>query len=72
MYSQQPENWEKTLTISEARVAQFGSNSYKPITNTAWVCVRLWKLQKGALDSQSQVKKAYQLLAHGRLFLQVV
>jgi hypothetical protein len=36
----------KTLTISEIRVARFGSNSYKPITNTAWVCLRLCKLQK--------------------------
>ena len=33
------------------------NNSYKPITNTAWVRARLCKLQKGALDSQPQVIK---------------
>ena len=43
------------------------NNSYKPITNTAWVRARLCKLQiKGALDSQPQVIKfIVQLLAHG-------
>ena len=40
------------------------NNSYKPITNTAWVRARLCKLQKGAFDS-SQV---YQLLVHGWWF----
>jgi hypothetical protein len=35
----------------------------------AWVCSRLGKLQKkGALDSQPQVIKVYQLLAHDRWF----
>ena len=33
------------------------NNSYKPITNMAWVRDRLYKLQKGALDSQTQVIK---------------
>jgi hypothetical protein len=33
------------------------NNSFKPITNTAWVRARLFKLQKN-----------YQLLAHGRWF----
>jgi hypothetical protein len=33
------------------------NNSYKPITNTAWVSARLCKLQKGALGSQPQVIK---------------
>jgi hypothetical protein len=33
------------------------NNSYKPITNAAWVRARLCKLQKGALDSQPQVIK---------------
>jgi hypothetical protein len=33
------------------------NNSFKPITNTAWVRARLFKLQKD-----------YQLLAHGRWF----
>jgi hypothetical protein len=31
------------------------NNSHKPITKTAWVHPRLYKLQKGALDSQPQV-----------------
>ena len=43
-------------------------NLYKPITNTAWVHTQLCKLQKGALDSQSQVIQAYQLLAQDRWF----
>ena len=34
----------------------------------AWVRARLCKLQKGALDSQPQVIKVYQLLDHGRWF----
>jgi hypothetical protein len=34
----------------------------------AWVHARLCKLQKGALDSQPQAIKVYQLLAHGRWF----
>jgi hypothetical protein len=33
------------------------NNLYKPITNTEWVRARLCKLQKGPLDSQSQVIK---------------
>ena len=33
------------------------NNSYKPIAYTAWVCARLCKLQKGALDPQPQVIK---------------
>ena len=44
------------------------NNSYKPITNTAWVRARLCNYKKGALDSYPQVIKVYQLLAHGRWF----
>ena len=41
---------------SMSQVVGLPNNSYKPITNTAWVHVRLCKLQKkGALDSQPQV-----------------
>ena len=40
-----------------SQVVGLPNNSYKPITNTAWVRARLSKLQKGALDSQPQVKK---------------
>ena len=43
-------------------------NSYKPITNTAWVCARLCKLQKGCTRLAAASDKAYQLLAHGRWF----
>ena len=32
------------------------NNSYKPITNTAWVRARLCKLQKGCMRLQPQVK----------------
>jgi hypothetical protein len=44
------------------------SNSYKPITNTAWVSVRLWKLQKWCIRLAAASEKAYRLLAHGRWF----
>jgi hypothetical protein len=36
------------------------TNSYKPITDAAWVRARICKLQKS--------DKVYQLLAHGRWF----
>ena len=44
------------------------SNSYKPITNTAWVRARLCKLQKGCTRLAAESDKAYQLLAHDRWF----
>jgi len=44
------------------------NNSYKPITNTAWVRVRLYKLQKGCTRLAAASDKAYQLLVHGRWF----
>jgi hypothetical protein len=43
-------------------------NSYKPITNTAWVRTRLCKLQKGCTRLAAASDKVYQLLVHGRLF----
>ena len=42
------------------------NNSYKPITNTAWVRARLCKLQKGCTRLATASDKVYQLLAHGR------
>ena len=43
---------------SMSYVVGLPNNSYKPITNTAWVRARICKLQKnGALDSQPQVIK---------------
>jgi hypothetical protein len=44
------------------------NNSYKPITNTAWVRDRLCKLQKGRTRLAAASDKVYQLLAHGRSF----
>jgi hypothetical protein len=44
------------------------SNSYKPITNTAWGRARLCKLKKWCTRLAAASDKAYQLLAHGRWF----
>jgi hypothetical protein len=43
-------------------------NSYKPITNTAWVRGRLCKLQKRCTRLAAASDKVYQLLAHGPWF----
>ena len=44
------------------------NNSFKPITNTAWVRARICKLQKGCIRLVAASDKVYQLLAHGRWF----
>ena len=44
------------------------NNSYKPITSTSWVRVRLCKLQKWCTQIAATSDKVYQLLAHGRWF----
>ena len=44
------------------------NNSYKPITNTAWVHSRLCKLQKGCTRLAAASDKVYQLLAQGWWF----
>jgi hypothetical protein len=44
------------------------NNSYKPITNTAWVRTLLCKLQKRCTRLAAASDKAYQLLAHCRWF----
>ena len=49
-----------------SQVVGLPNNSYKPITNTAWVHVWLCKLQKGCTRLAAASDKAYQLLAHGR------
>jgi hypothetical protein len=49
-------------------VVGLSNNSYKPITNTAWVRTRLCKLQKGCTRLAVACEKVYQLLAHGRWF----
>jgi len=45
-------------------------NSYKPITNTAWIRALLCKLQKGYTRLAVASDKVYQLLARGRWFSQ--
>ena len=44
------------------------NNSYKPITNMAWVRARLCKLQKGCTRLAAASDKVYQLFADGRWF----
>jgi hypothetical protein len=44
------------------------NNSYKPITNTAWVRARLCRLQKGCTRLAAARDKVFQLLAQGRWF----
>jgi hypothetical protein len=41
------------------------NNSYKPITNTAWIRTRICKLQKGCTRLAAASDKVYQLLARG-------
>ena len=50
-----------------SQVAGF-NNSYKPITNTAWVRTRLCKLQKRCTRLAAASDKVYQLLANGRWY----
>ena len=56
----------KGLGGSVSQVVGLPKNSYKPITNTALVRPRLFKLQKGCTRLTAASDKAYQLLAHGR------
>jgi hypothetical protein len=44
------------------------NNSYKPITNTAWVSSRLCKLQKRCTRLAATSDQVCQLLVHGRWF----
>jgi hypothetical protein len=44
------------------------NNSYKPITNTAWVRARLCKLQKWSTRLATTSENVCQLLVHGRWF----
>ena len=53
---------------SMSQVVGLPNNSYKPITNTAWVRARLCKLQEGCTRLATTRDKVYQLLAHGRWF----
>ena len=61
---------EKVIS-TRSRVAQWvglPSNSYKPITNTAWVRARLYRLQKECTRLAAASDTVYQLLSHGRWF----
>ena len=51
-----------------SQIVGLTDNSYKPITNTAWVRARLCNLQKGCTRLAAASDKVYQLLAHGRWF----
>ena len=53
---------------SMSYVVGLPNNSYKPITNVAWVRIRLCKLQKRVPRLIASSDKVYQLLSHGRLF----
>ena len=57
-------NFRQKKKGSMSQVVGLPNNSFKPITNTAWVRARLCKLQKRVHSSD----KVYQLLAHGRWF----
>ena len=53
---------------SMCQVVGLANNSYKPITNTAWVGARLCKLQKRCTRLAAASDKAYKLLVHGQWF----
>ena len=53
---------------SMSQVVGLPNNSYMPITNTAWVCARLCKLQKGCTRFAAASDKVYQLFVHGWWF----
>ena len=53
---------------SMSQVVGLPNNSFKPITNTAWVRARLCKLQKGCTRLAVASDKVYPLLAQGRWF----
>jgi hypothetical protein len=63
------ENWQQKIKIGDffGSRATPANNSYKPITNTAWIRARLCKLQK-RVHLTCASDKVYQLLAHGRWF----
>jgi hypothetical protein len=49
----------------------FFNNSYKPITNTAWVRAQLCKLQKKCTRLAAASDKVYRVLAQGRIIQQM-
>ena len=65
---QTPHILTRARVASMSQVVGLPNNSYKPITNTAWVRAQLCKLQKGCIRLAAASDKIYQLLAHGRWF----
>jgi hypothetical protein len=57
-----------TIKKLENKKKQASNNSYKPITNTAWVRAWLCKLQKWCTRLAAASNKVYHLLVHGRWF----
>ena len=53
---------------SMSQVVGLPNNSYKPITNTAWVRSRVCKLQKGCTRLAAKSDNVYQQLVHGWWF----
>ena len=53
---------------SMSYVVRLPNNSYKPITNMAWVRTRLVNYKKGCTRLAATSDKVYQLLAHDRWF----
>ena len=51
-----------------SEVVGLRNNSYKSITNTAWVGAWVCRLQKRCTRLAAASDKVYQLLAHGRWF----
>ena len=51
-----------------SKIVGLRNNSYRPITNAAWVCAQLYKLQKGCTRLPAGSYKVCQLLAHVRWF----
>ena len=51
-----------------SQIVGLPNNSYKPITNTAWISARLCKLQKKCTRLTTASDQVYHLLAHGRWF----
>ena len=53
---------------SMSQVVGLPNNSYKPMTNTAWVRARLCKLYKGCTRLAARSDTFYQLVSHGQWF----
>jgi hypothetical protein len=62
------DNFHSYCLITDVSIFNYliNNSSYKPITNMAWVCARLCKLQKGCTRLAAASEKVYQLLAHSR------